>query len=166
MKTGTMVALAGAGVVLLDYLGVINIAWLNQFITPMASTPAPPTASTDPNVVTQTTTLAAMQALMAKDGIDITTTLMNVNHWNFYYNLARNIPGPDGATLFPTNVTAQTENLSWQEWWTAMVAAGFSGLGLIAHHVDPYLLGPRTTMHPFGAGCAPTGPETMIKIVN
>jgi hypothetical protein len=168
MKTGEIVILGAAGVVLLDYLGVIHIAFLDQFITPMSSgTIAPATTSnTNSTASTQTTTLDAMAALIQKDGMNPATALMSVSKWNFYYNLARGVAGPAPTDLFPKNANADTENFTLQEWWSAMVQAGFSGLGLIAHHVNPYLLGPRTTMHPFGAGCTPTGPETMIKQVN
>ena len=162
MKLVGWLALGGVGVVVLDYLGVIDLPWLNQYITPRVATS--PQAN-DPTATAGTTTLEAMAALMLKDGIS-TTSLQSVNVWNFYYKLARGVVGPAAEDLFPHNANASTEKFTMGEWWAGMTAKGFSGLGLIAHYVNPYLNGPRTTQHAFGVGLAPTGMETYIKRIN
>jgi hypothetical protein len=92
---------------------------------------------------------------------------MSVSQWNVYYKIVRGIDGPTPTDLFPGNPNANTQLFSLNEYWGAMTGNGFSGLGLIAHYVNPYTQGPRAASQvPFGAGLAPTGMETYIKRVN
>jgi hypothetical protein len=54
---------------------------------------------------------------------------------------------------------------SINEWWTAMNKAGFSGMGMIAHYVNPYW-NPAGGGVGFGRGLTVNGMEKYIKQLN
>lgn len=82
------------------------------------------------------------------------TQLYSVSQFNFYYQRARGISGPAPETLFPGADPGKLYTI--QEWWSAMTGAGFSGFGLIANRVNPYL-NPRGA--PFGSNIMTNGVE-------
>jgi hypothetical protein len=121
-----------------------TIQSLGQSVAPSifgTPTPTPVAASTPivattgpapvPAGVTQQTaqpTVADIKSVIAQlsatDSFKV-NGLMSVSHWNFYYQQARGIPGPDPGQLFPEG----DKSVTLDEYWAAMVGKGFQGFG-------------------------------------
>lgn len=96
----------------------------------------------------------------------------SVDHWNFY--LAKVVPSTSGVNtnqLFTGSNIDLSQPISFSQYWGIIGPYlthqyGMSGLGLIAHNVNPYKQGPRPYQvnQIFGANLAPTGMETYIKV--
>jgi hypothetical protein len=173
------IALGGGALVVADMLGYINIgSWFTSTTgTTTTGTSSTPGASTSQTTGTTTSgslntpsssaVYEALTNLLGQNQIT-TSTLQSPSQWNYYYAIVAGTPGPDPSTLFPG--VGDNGKFTFAQYWAAMNAQGISGLrglGLIAHHVNPYTLGPRAVQKvSFGAGLAPTGPETMIRRVN
>lgn len=71
-----------------------------------------------------------------------------------------------GVMLNGADPSAQIRLDAWWLWAKAYLQSkyGLSGLGMIAHHVNPYLQGPRPfgVHQVFGANLAPNGMETYV----
>jgi hypothetical protein len=143
---------------------VFGIDLLTSFETPAVSTA---TASTpqaaDPTNAAKAagtaTTLELLKQAMVADKQD-PTVLHSVDVWNYYYNKVRGVAGPAPEELFPG--VDRNKNYTLNEWWTAMSGAGFSGMGMIAHFVNPYW-NPAGGGVGFGRGLTVNGMEKYIK---
>lgn len=156
MKTLLWLAAGGGVLYLLDTMGVFGTATVATTTSAASTTSSSPQAN-NPNATAQNQTLQMVIAKMQQNGLDPVNTYYSASQYNFFYQLVRGIPGPE-LDQFPAN-----ELISINDWWSAMTSNGFSGLGMIALHVNPYLQGPRTSpLKKFGAGLAPTGIETYI----
>lgn len=155
-------AIGIGGYFLLRYFG---IDLLSGITTPAVSTvtgTADTPQAANPNAATEqatATTLSLLQAAMTANKQD-PTKLYTVDIWNYYYNQVRGVAGPAPEELFPG--VDRNKNYSLNEWWTAMSKAGFSGLGLIAHHTNPYW-NPAGGGVGFGRGLTVNGMEKYIK---
>jgi hypothetical protein len=91
-----------------------------------ASTASTNTATTSTSVaVNQATTLNKVMAAVTADNGDV-TSYQSVDFWNFYYNQIRGaMSAPGHEILFPG--ADPNKQYSINEWWGAMMAAGFSG---------------------------------------
>ena len=120
------------------------------------------TNAANPNATITNDTLNKMITLMKSYNQDPTSNNYSAYVFNSYYKMVRGVDAPLGV-MFP-NDDLTTKLYTISEWWTALTGQGLSGLGLIAHHVNPYLSGPRVGAHQvFGSGLAPTGMETYAK---
>lgn len=164
MKMIGWLILGGGTLYLLDKMGILGGIVPTASGAPIASSPQAANATNATAVISSNTTLQAILAELSNAGVN-PQSLQTVYTWNYYYTKARGVNGPDPSMILPNNPNAATEQISLSEWWSGMNSAGFSGMGAIAHHVNPYLQGPRATMRAFGAGLAPTGMETYIKQV-
>jgi hypothetical protein len=161
---GWLIGIGGAAFIL-DKLGYIDLSTIfGGTVVPTDGTSSSPQAN-NPQQAVQNTTLGLLHNAVVADGRD-PQAYMSVSEWNVYYKLARGVNGPAPQDLFPDNPNADTQKFSIGEYWNAMTHTGFSGLGIIAHFVNPYLSGPRAANVAFGANLMPTGPETMIKRIN
>lgn len=134
----------------------------NPTSTTTATTTNTTTTNTPTSTVSQNQTMNAIQAAMVKANDD-PTQYHTVYEWNYYYTQVRGVQGPDPNMLFPGNPSATSELFSFSEWWSAMTGNGFSGMGAIAHHVNPYN-NPMGTQ--FGSYLMPTGMEKWGKVIN
>jgi hypothetical protein len=126
-------------------------------VTPVVTT----SAVTNPSAAIQATTkqLVSNAALNAK--VD-PTSYQSVDVWNYLYNSVRGIAGPSPESLFPG--VDRNKLYSIDEWWSAMTGAGFSGLGVIANHVNPYWDRPQGIVA--GNNVSPNGMEKYIIRMN
>jgi hypothetical protein len=115
--------------------------------------------STTPQAVNPqaASTMAALIKQLQASGVD-PTSYQTFDTWNFYYQKTRGIAGPDPGTFLTSST--RSELMSLDQWWGYMTSAGFSGMGLIAHAVNPYHNYQGT---PFGANVVPNGMEKYIK---
>jgi hypothetical protein len=96
--------------------------------TPVAPTQTTPQV-TDPTVVAAANTKSQVLAAMVAGGFDA-SKYHTVSEYNWFYSKVRGIPGPSNLIPGDTGSTLY----SFDEWWTALVGAGFSGLGTIGHN--------------------------------
>jgi hypothetical protein len=80
-----------------------------------------------------------------------------VDVWNTFYVSVKNTPGPAPEDLFPGVDRNTTYN--FQQYAAGLVAKGMSGLGVIAHFVNPYTNVQGT---PMGSNLVPSGYEKFI----
>lgn len=132
------------------YIGAMNLPGVPN--SPQGADPTNATSKTNANA-----TLALVAAAAAADKTD-PSSYQSTDLWNYYYQGVRGVPGPPPEDLFP-GIDRNTKH-SISEWWTAMSAKGFSGMGNIAHWVNPYH---NPSGNPFGDNIGPTGMETYIK---
>jgi hypothetical protein len=170
---GTMtdwLMILGGGYVILQILGINPLGIIESALginTSSTATVNTTTASTATSV-TSSNILALVAAAAQAGGTD-PNSLQTVSTWNYYYNAVRGIAGPAGLAV---NGAQQPVGYlcSIQDWWTAMQAAGFSGLsticgyglGYVANGVNPYK-NPQGT--PFRLNLLPTGREKNITIM-
>ena len=150
-------AIGIGGYYLLKYFGIDLLNLPASVATGTASTPQ----ANDPNAVKDATaaaTLNGMKALMTTNKFNY-SGMTSVDTWNYYYKAVRGVDGPGPEDLFPG--VDRNKNYSLNEWWTAMNKAGFSGMGTIAHHVNPYW-NPAGGGMGFGAGLTVNGMEKYI----
>jgi hypothetical protein len=121
--------------------------------TAASTTSGTTTAQQQVNTQVATQTLQKIMNDMTANNDD-PTQYHSVYQWNYYYQRARGVNGPDPNTLFPGANPSKLYSI--QEWWTAMNGAGFSGFGLIATRINPYM-NPKGT--PFGANITANGSE-------
>lgn len=142
--------IAGGGYIALRFMG---IDLLSMFHT--VQPPAPPTTpqANNPNSAAANNTKAQVAAAIGSAANQYQT----VDTWNYYYQQVRNLAGPSPETLFPG--ADRNKKYSIDEWWAAMTGSGFSGLGAIAHWVNPYGNFQGT---PFGGNLIPRGAEKFI----
>lgn len=152
MKAIGWLAIGGVGLYLADQMGLFASLSGTTTTSQVATSPQ----AANPNAAQTNQTLNMVIAAMQKDGLDPVHQYYSASQYNFYYNIVRGIPGPE-LPQFPVN-----ELISVSDWWGGLTASGLSGLGMIAHHVNPYLQGPRANTAMFGAGLAPNGMETYI----
>jgi len=102
-------------------------------------------------------------------------------HWNFYVsqgfpnaniNLSTAFPGldfanqPIAASVFWSGAPAGMINSNALPGVIPQLQAqGMSGLGIIAHNVNPYMLGPSHGTKVYGVGAKATGMERYIKVL-
>jgi hypothetical protein len=119
------------------------------------SSPGPSVGSgINPQVAQQT--LNAIVTDMQVHG-DNPNKLYSVYEWNFYYKRTRGVDGPGPEQLFPNVDPNKLYSLT--EWWGAMNGQGFSGVGTIAHRVNPYL---NPTGQPYGANIRANASERAV----
>ena len=132
-------AMAVGGYFVLKYFGVdllntgvtVNppVITSTQAVGVQAVTASPQVAAS------QVTTLQKLQEAIVVSGGD-PASYQSTDWWNYYYSHTRGIPGPAPEDLFPG--VDRNKLYSMSEWWSAMSSKGFSGLGVIANHVNPY----------------------------
>lgn len=131
---GWMIAIAG-GYLVARHFGYDPLSFLST-----AGGNSVPDTSTSPNnaspgALSAGTTLAQMINKLKADSVD-PNSLQTVDLWNWYYNQVRGIAGPSPESLFAG--ADRNRKYSLSEYWNAMSSTGFSGMGVIAHHVNPY----------------------------
>ena len=104
-----------------------------------------------------TPTLAALVHLMQQNNQDPTAKDYSQYVYQTYYNLL----APGSHSFIDAGTGNATTSIT--NWWSVVIGSGIAGLGMIAHHVNPYLLGPRTNPLSRFGNLAPTGIETYIK---
>ena len=114
----------------------------------------------NPNAAIQANTKSLVVAAATAGGA-APNSYQTVDVWNYYYNQVRGIPGPAPEQVFPG--VDRNKTYSVDEWWNALTGAGFSGIGYIAHRVNPYENWQGT---PFGDNLLPTGMEKYIIRIN
>jgi hypothetical protein len=117
--------------------------------TPQAATPT----STASN-----TLITAILAKIVADGQD-PNAYHSVDWWNVYYQLTKGVPGPAPEALFPG--VDRNNTYTYAQYASGLAAQGLSGLGVIAHHVNPYTNVQGT---PFGSNLVPNGFEKFIVV--
>lgn len=106
------------------------------------------------------TTIANMKKLLSAANIDINNYMANTDNWNVTYAAARGIPGPAPEDLFVG--VDRNKKYTFAEYWAAMTGKGFSGMGMIAHHVNPYE-NPMGGNFRFADNIRPSGMEMYVK---
>lgn len=152
----------GAALYLADKMGYLSGLNIGGGTT-VQQTPADSPQANNPNTAQTNGTLTNMIQLMQQYNQD--PMKQNYGAWvyNFYYKMLRGIDAPDPYTMFPNRPNLANETMPINDWWAAMTGNGFSGMGMIAHHVNPYVQGPRFDPRKmFGAGLNPTGIEQMM----
>jgi hypothetical protein len=111
--------------------------------------------STSPqgNSPTAANTLNQVIAAFKASGGD-PTSMQTFDTWNYFYQQVRGIAGPDPGQYLSS--ADRQEKMSVQEWWSFMIGAGFSGMGMIAHRINPYQ---NVWGTPYGDNLAPLGFE-------
>lgn len=140
----------GGGYLLLDHLGLIPST------VPVATgvTTSPQAA----NPMSDATKGQLISALAA----DHITGYQSADLYGWYYQKVRGIAAPAPETLF---VGADRNKLySFDEWWSAMVGAGMSGMGIIAHRVNPYWN--PIAGQPSFSNLSPNGSEKLVTRFN
>jgi hypothetical protein len=155
MSVVKTVAIVVGGYLGLKYIFGVDLLASFETSTPAVGTTTSPQAATTTNA-NAVNTYNLVKAAITSAGV---SGLQTVDVWNYYYQQIRGIPGPAPETLFPNN--DRNEKYSMDEWWAAMTGQGFSGLGLIAHHVNPYW-NPQGTQ--FGDNLTATGMEMYRKV--
>jgi hypothetical protein len=164
MKAFGWIAIAGGAYLLYEYMQGNNIlgnlvsgASAGQPVTPTTGTST--AAGQTPASATQTNTLQLVINAYVKASGGFATDLLTFDDWNFYYSQVRGITGPDPNM----NLTSTTRNMkmSAQQWWGYMTQDGFSGLGMIAHYVNPYTM-PKPYHSQFGANLQANGFEKYL----
>lgn len=142
-----------------EYFVSSSTAAASTAVTGTSTTPQ--AANPNANVAAmQTATFQAIVNKLNSDKVD-PNSYQTADFWNYYYQEIRGIPGPAPESLnLPGYVAGAKYNLG--QWWNSMMNAGFSGLGLIAHHVNPYI-NAFQQQDEFGANLVPTGMEMYIK---
>ena len=153
MDTSTLLMLLAGGFLAYKFLGT-------------TSSVAASSGTTNTTNATQQNTIDTQMALntlnqvaqLMQQGGDSPNGYHSVDVYNYYYKTVRGVNGPDAATLFPNNDPAKLYGI--MEWWNAMTGQGFSGMGSIARHVNPYK-NPVQGLY-FGSNIRPNVSETMI----
>jgi hypothetical protein len=173
MKLVGWLLAGGVGLYLLDKLG-----YLGQISgTPAVATSTSPQANDNSSsgtgatsgslstLMNQVNGAATLDTNFARDanGLPYGTPY----HWAFYLTFFNpSITSVPLGQLFPGIDLNQP--MSQANFWAGVSGYlgktyGLSGLGMIAHHVNPYTQGPRHAPNQkFGAGLAPIGVETYI----
>jgi hypothetical protein len=150
---GIGIALFG-GYFLLKAMGVIpdslpTVATGGTSTTPQASTP----------------TSMASQQLVAAILAKVQASNVNPNEyhtvdvWNTFYVAVKGTPGPAPEDLFPGKDRNTT--YTFGQYGAQLVQQGLSGLGVIAHWINPYNNVQGT---PMGSNLVPTGFEKFIVV--
>ncbi len=169
MKIGSLLgwgAAIGGGYLVLKYLGydplshIVGVGPGTPVNTGGGTTTSP--QGSDAANTTASTTLAAIVTAMKNAGTD-PAGYYTVDGFNYYYKQVRGVDLPGHEGLFPKDAVGTRYTIA--EWWTAVTGQGFSGLGIIAHHVNPYLAA-WVQDTPFGANLIPTGFEKFHKRLN
>ncbi len=148
-------AIAIGGYFLYEWLS--SSGYLGGATTGVATSPQAANPTNSSSTTNAAATLALVAAAAKAAGTD-PSSYQSTDVWNFFYQGVRGVAGPAPEDLFP-GVDRNTKH-SISEWWGAMSGKGFSGLGMIAHFVNPYH---NVSGNPFGDNIAPTGMETYIK---
>ena len=114
--------------------GILGTAVATPVITTSAA--VNPSAVVNPSTAIAGNTLSKLTAILLASNANLPGSYQNVDTWNFYYRSVRGVAGPAPETLFPG--VDRNKMYSLAEYWSAMTGAGFSGLGVIANHVNPY----------------------------
>lgn len=80
-----------------------------------------------------------------------------VDYWNTFYKAVKGIDGPSPESLFPG--VDRNNTYTFSQYAAGLVKQGLSGLGVIAHFVNPYKNFQGT---PMGSNLIPTGFEKFI----
>lgn len=80
-----------------------------------------------------------------------------VDVWNTFYVMVKNTPGPSPEELFPTQDRNTT--MTFGQYAAGLTAKGMSGLGMIAHWVNPYSNVQGT---PMGSNLLANGAEKFV----
>jgi hypothetical protein len=131
-------AMAVGGYFVLKYFGIdlLNLGTVAPTaITNTQAANASMTTASPQVAASQATTLQILQKALIAGKVD-PTSYQNSDLWGYYYAQARGIPAAAPEDLFPG--VDRNKLYSLTEWWSAMVGKGFSGLGVIANHVNPY----------------------------
>lgn len=148
------------------YIGTTAVA------TGTSSTPQGNDNSTSGSTVSSQlgTTWTQVQAMAATDpNFAVTNGVLYGSPYHWIATVSAVIPSVQNvplAQVFPG--TDLTQPMDANTFWNSVKpylsqTFGLSGMGMIAHHVNPYTQGPRTSPHTmFGAGLAPIGIETYI----
>jgi hypothetical protein len=154
-------AIGIGGYFLLKYFGIDLLAGFTTPAVSTAGTASTPQAADPTNAATaaaSATTLAMLQAAMRADKQD-PTGLYATDTWNYYYLKVRGLAGPAPEDMFVG--VDRSKKYTLNEWWNGMTRMGFSGMGLIAHRVNPYW-NPAGGGVGFGAGLTVNGMEKYI----
>lgn len=154
-------AMAVGGYFVLKYFGIdllnTGVTVNPPVITSTQAANASQPAASPQVAASQATTLQLLQKAFLADRGD-PTSYQSSDVWGFYYSKARGIPAASPEDLFPGVDRSKLYSLG--EWWSAMTAKGFSGLGVIANHVNPYW--DRPTNMRVGQNLNPNGMERYI----
>lgn len=151
---------AVGGYFLLQHFG-IDLLGSGTTATGTTTTPQANDNTANGTGVTASATATAILAMVAGQNYTAANGwngLFNADQWNSFYAAVRGVPGPAPETIGFTG-TNRNKNMSFAEYWAAMTAGGFSGLGVIAHSVDPYWNNQGT---PYGSNLLPNGFETYV----
>jgi hypothetical protein len=140
------------GIDLLHMGGPVPVAITNTQAANASMTTASPQVA-----ASQMTTLQKLQKAVIDSNSD-PNSYQSSDFWGYYYAQARGIAAAAPEELFPG--VDRNKLYSLAEWWSAMVGKGFSGLGVIANHVNPYWFRPTNVM--LGQNINPTGMERYI----
>jgi hypothetical protein len=114
------------------------------------------------NQVAANHTINAIIADMTSNGED-PSKYYSTDKWGFYYRRTRGIDAPTQDVLFPGDPANKMYSLP--EWWGAMTGHGFSGIGTIARHVNPYI-NPVVGLH-YGSNLRANASEkSVVKFTN
>jgi hypothetical protein len=149
-------AIGVGGYFLLRYFGIDLLA---GFGTPAAAVVPVSTPQANDAAIQAATAANVKGQVYAASGVSGASTLQSVDFWNYYYQKVRGIAGPAPEDLFPGVDRNKTYTID--EWWVAMTGKGFSGMGMIAHHVNPYW-NPAGGGVGFGRGLTVNGMEKYI----
>lgn len=116
----------GGYFVLKEMFGIDLLNFGATEVTPTATSPQ----ATNPQVTAAATTRTQVLNAIRASGLDMTVN-HTVDEYNWFYQKVRGRPGP--GSLFPSDPTGSL--YTYDEWWNAMVGAGFSGLGVVANQV-------------------------------
>lgn len=178
MKLLNVALIAGGGYFVLKYLGIDLLSMVSGSgdgsgtgVTPtiIGANPNPAVQSTPqangPITTTDSTTTSAILSMVAAQGYTPANGwdgLFNVDQWNSFYAAVRSVPGPAPEDIGFRGAT-RGKRVTFNEYWSAMTAGGFSGLytyhgmegmGLVARMnpwLNHYTPGPGRTILPLGS---------------
>jgi|SRR5215475_8172882 len=116
-----------------------------------------PQAATPTSTASNTLINAILNKVVA-DGTD-PNSYHSVDFWNVYYQATKGVPGPAPEALFVG--VDRNNTYTFAQYAAGLAAQGLSGLGVIAHHVNPYTNVQGT---PFGSNVTPNGFEKFIVV--
>lgn len=144
------------GYFILKYLGILPTTTTTTTGTTGNTTS---TQTTNTTTVFNTDTLALVAKKANDSGTD-PNSLQTFDTWNYFYANVRGIEGPDPSVYL--SAANRSMLMSINEWAGYMAKGGFSGMGLIANYVNPYVTYGRSN---FGDNLNPTGVELYRKVI-
>ncbi len=155
-------AIAIGGYLLLEHFGLMPSLFASNVVpvTPVV------TGGSGQPVVVAPTDMSKLKALIQAQFMRVGGTQDGFNQpksvdvWNTLYVAVRGVPGPAPETIFP-NVN-RDKLYTIDEYLAGMGSGGFSGMGMIAHHVNPYA-NPMGGSFRFGDNIRPSGMEMYVK---